>query len=121
MGTLTPLKLGRRIVPAVVLAAICAASLRAQEKAPGDVAGAPVSVRIDNFTFTPAEIEVRAGTTVEWANNDDIPHTVTALNKAFRSKVLDTEQKYSFTFTASGTYDYFCSLHPHMKGKVIVK
>ncbi|MGA7323054.1 MAG: cupredoxin family copper-binding protein [Rhodomicrobium sp.] len=78
-------------------------------------------VKIDNFTFTPAEITVARGTTVNWTNGDDIPHTVVAVNKAFKSKVLDTEQSFSFTFTSPGTYAYFCSLHPHMQGKVIVK
>jgi amicyanin len=78
-------------------------------------------VRIDNFSFTPAEITVAPGTTLTWVNGDDIPHTVAATNKAFRSKVMDTDQQFSFTFTAPGTYEYFCSLHPHMKGTVIVK
>src|SRR5271166_4360632 len=75
-------------------------------------------VRIDNFSFTPAEISVERGSTVTWTNGDDIPHTVAATNKAFRSKVMDTDQRYSFTFTVPGTYDYFCALHPHMQGKV---
>lgn len=83
-------------------------------------ASAP-SVSIGNFTFTPAEITVAPGTAVTWTNEDDIPHAVAATGKAFRSKALDTGDHYSFTFTAPGTYDYFCSLHPHMQGKVIVK
>ncbi|MBI4723860.1 MAG: cupredoxin family copper-binding protein [Rhodomicrobium sp.] len=91
-------------------------------------AGAPLragenaaSVHIDNFTFTPAEITVAPGTTLTWVNGDDIPHTIAASNKAFRSKVLDTEQRFSFAFGEPGVYEYFCSLHPHMKGKIIVK
>jgi len=79
------------------------------------------SVRIDNFTFTPQEITITRGSTLTWVNDDDIPHTIAATNKAFRSKAMDTEQKFSFTFTQPGTYEYFCSLHPHMQGKVIVK
>jgi amicyanin len=85
---------------------------------------APVSsykVTIDNFTFTPAEIAVPAGATVTFSNADDIPHVVAAVNKAFRSKAMDTDESYSFTFATPGTYDYFCALHPHMQGKVIVK
>ena len=78
------------------------------------------SVTIDNFTFTPQELTVAVGTTVIWKNNDDIPHTVTATDKSFKSKALDTDDSYSFTFTTAGTYDYFCSLHPHMTGKVVV-
>ena len=79
------------------------------------------SVHIDNFTFTPQEITIARGTTLTWVNDDDIPHAIAATNKAFRSKAMDTEQKFSFTFTEPGIYEYFCSLHPHMQGKVIVK
>ena len=82
---------------------------------------APAKVTIDNFTFAPAELTVSVGTTVTWDNHDDIPHTVVEKNKLFRSKALDTGDSYSFTFTQSGTYDYFCGLHPHMVGKIIVK
>jgi plastocyanin len=79
------------------------------------------TVNIDNFTFTPAELTVATGTTVKFVNRDDIPHTVVEKNKVFRSKALDTDDSFSFTFTTAGTFDYFCSLHPHMVGKVIVK
>jgi amicyanin len=82
---------------------------------------AKAKVTIDNFTFAPAELTVSVGTTVTWDNHDDIPHTVVEKNKLFRSKALDTDDSYSFTFTSAGTYDYFCSLHPHMVGKIIVK
>jgi plastocyanin len=78
-------------------------------------------VTIDNFTFTPSELTVAVGTTVKWVNHDDIPHTVVNKDKVFRSKALDTDDSYSFTFTNAGTFDYFCGLHPHMVGKVIVK
>lgn len=84
-------------------------------------AGEEVTVSIDNFTFTPAEVTVVPGTTVTWVNNDDIPHTVVDKKQAFRSKVLDTEGKFSFTFMTAGDFTYFCSLHPHMTGKVMVK
>lgn len=79
------------------------------------------SVSIENFTFMPAELTVAPGATVTWTNGDDIPHTVTASGKAFRSKPLDTGDRFSFTFAVPGEYAYFCSLHPHMTGKVIVK
>lgn len=87
------------------------------------VAAAPAgpTVRIDNFTFGPAVITVGVGTTVTWVNNDDIPHTVVASDRAFKSKVMDTDEKFTFTFTRPGEYAYFCSLHPHMVGKVVVK
>ena len=82
---------------------------------------AATTVKIDNFVFGPAAITVTVGTTVTWVNEDDIPHNIVADDKSFRSKVLDTDEKFSFTFTKAGTYDYFCSIHPHMTGKVVVK
>ena len=81
----------------------------------------PNEVTIDNFTFVPKELTVAVGTTVKWVNHDDIPHTVVDKNKAFRSKALDTNDSFSFTFASAGTFDYFCGLHPHMVGKIIVK
>jgi hypothetical protein len=60
-------------------------------------------------------------TTVTWINGDDIPHTVTSSGKVFKSKTLDTEDKFSFTFTTPGSYEYFCSLHPHMTGAIVVE
>ena len=78
-------------------------------------------ITIDNFTFTPKELTVPVGTTVKWLNHDDIPHTIVEKKMTFRSKALDTDDSYSFTFTSAGTFDYFCGLHPHMVGQVIVK
>src|SRR3569623_173769 len=78
--------------------------------------GPAKEVTIDNFTYAPAELSVPVGTTVPWINRDDIPHTVVAKNIGFRSKAIDTDDRYSFTFASAGTYDYFCGLHPHMTG-----
>ena len=78
-------------------------------------------VRIGNFTFAQQTLTVRPGTTVTWVNDDDIPHTVVAKNFSFRSKVLDTGDRFSFTFANAGQFAYFCSLHPHMTGTIIVK
>ena len=80
-------------------------------------------VKIDNFTFGPAALTVPVGTTVTWTNKDDIPHTVVSTDdsKTLKSKVLDTDEKFSFTFSKAGTYPYFCSIHPKMTGKVIVR
>jgi amicyanin len=78
-------------------------------------------VKIDNFTFGPAELAVPVGATVTWTNRDDIPHTVVSTDKVFKSKVLDTDEKFSFTFSKAGTYPYFCSIHPKMTGKVVVQ
>jgi plastocyanin len=83
---------------------------------------AKAEVSIDNFAFTPTELTVAAGTTVEWVNRDDIPHVVVSDDKkTFKSKALDTDDKFSYTFTKPGTYSYFCSVHPKMTGKVIVQ
>jgi amicyanin len=77
-------------------------------------------VTIDNFTFTPPELTVKVGDTVTWTNRDDIPHTVMSEGK-FRSKALDTDNSFSFTFTKAGDYKYFCGLHPHMTGMIKVE
>jgi plastocyanin len=83
-------------------------------------AAGPVSVHISNFTFGPKMVTVKVGQTIIWTNDDDIPHTVVATDGSFRSKVLDTGQSFSFTFTKPGQIAYFCSLHPMMTGKVTV-
>ena len=100
----------------------CLASLGAVLPATPARAADP-QVTIDNFTFTPAEITVAIGAKVTWTNRDDIPHTVTDADhpKDIKSAPLDTGDSYSRTFTAAGTYRYFCSLHPHMQGSVTVK
>ena len=81
----------------------------------------PVTVTIHDFAFAPSEVTIAPGATVTWVNHDDIPHTVVNTDKAFRSPALDTDDKFSFTFAKAGEYKYFCSLHPHMTGKIIVK
>ena len=82
---------------------------------------ATMEIKIDNFTFAPPELTVKAGTTITWTNRDDIPHTVVSTDKVFKSKVLDTDEKFSFTFDTPGTFPYFCSIHPKMTGKVVVR
>ena len=84
--------------------------------------GAPGTVTIDNFFFTPATLTVKAGTTVTWTNKDDIPHGVGSANNAFKkSPALDTDESFSFTFATPGTYQYFCYLHPKMVGSIVVE
>jgi plastocyanin len=78
-------------------------------------------VVIDNFSFKPAVLNVKAGTKVTWVNHDDEPHTATDDDKRFNSKTLDTNDVFSFTFTEPGTYNYFCALHPKMRGQIVVK
>jgi len=96
--------------------ALCAGIGAAAQSKP-----AATEIKIDNFSFTPAEVKVPVGATVVWTNRDDIPHALISTGKVFKSKVLDTDDNYSFTFSAAGTYPYFCSLHPKMTGKVIVE
>jgi len=83
--------------------------------------GASADVKIDNFSFGPQTLTVSVGTTVVWTNRDDIPHTVVSTDNVFKSKVRDTDEKFSYTFTKAGTYPYFCSVHPKMTGKVVVQ
>jgi len=78
-------------------------------------------VFIDNFSFSPATITVAVGTKITWTNKDDVPHNVISTSNKFASPVLDTDQKFSFTFTEAGSFDYYCSIHPRMTAKVIVQ
>jgi len=80
-----------------------------------------VQAAIDNFAFTPKELRIKSGSTVLWTNKDDIPHTVTSDNNVFASPVLDTNQKFQFTFANPGKFSYFCKLHPMMTGAVVVE
>jgi plastocyanin len=83
---------------------------------------AAVAVGIDNFTFNPQTLTVKAGTKVTWTNRDDIPHGIASANNAFtRSQALDTDDSFTFTFTTPGTYQYFCYIHPHMTGSIVVE
>ncbi|MBW8843133.1 MAG: cupredoxin family copper-binding protein [Sphingomonadales bacterium] len=112
----TSLASGRAHPP--VAASARGKTLSARPAAPA--AAGPVAVHISNFTFGPKMVTVKVGQTITWTNDDDIPHTVVATDKSFRSKVLDTGQSFSFTFTKPGQVAYFCSLHPMMTGKVTV-
>ena len=90
-------------------------------KANDQPSAANVAVKIDNFAFGPQAITVPVGTTVTWTNSDDIPHTVVSTEGVFKSKVMDTDEKFSYKFTKAGTFPYFCSIHPKMIGKVVVQ
>jgi plastocyanin len=79
------------------------------------------AVKIDNFVFGPQTITIAVGTTVTWTNSDDIPHTSVSTDGVFKSKVLDTDEKFSYTFTKAGTYPYYCTIHPKMTGTVVVQ
>jgi plastocyanin len=97
--------------------------LAGSSKVAANTQQAATEVKIDNFSFGPLALTVPVGTTVTWINRDDMPHTVVSMDdsKTFKSNVLDTDEKFSFTFSKAGTYPYFCSLHPKMTGKVIVQ
>jgi plastocyanin len=92
-----------------------AAGAQGQAKSQG------IEVKIDNFSFMPQDITVAPGTTVTWVNQDDIPHTVASTTDLFKSKALDTDDKFSFTFDKPGTYEYYCSIHPKMTANIIVQ
>jgi len=111
----------RRIVTSTVLGAV-AGSVLAASVLFARADGPTSTVSIDNFSFGPQTLTVKAGTTVTWTNKDDIPHGIGATNNAFpKSKALDTDDSYSFTFTTPGTYQYFCYLHPKMVGSIVVE
>jgi plastocyanin len=99
---------------ALIFAAILASCAPIGARAEG------VQVSIDNFAFTPAELEVKAGTSITFVNHDDIPHSVVATDGSFRSKALDTDQSFVLTPTKAGAVAYFCGLHPHMKAKIVI-
>ncbi len=80
----------------------------------------PTIVKIDNFSFSPSKLTIAAGTTVTWLNDDDVPHNVVSTAKSFKSGILDTGDRFSRKFATPGTYNYYCSIHPHMTGQVIV-
>ena len=110
------IRLGMRVVTALAVAALAGGAVASQ--------GAPAAdaeVQIDQYAFLPQRITVKPGTTVTWTNEDDAPHTIASSAKLFKSKALDTGDKFSFTFTTPGTFAYFCSLHPQMTGTVTVE
>jgi plastocyanin len=92
-------------------------SVKANDQPPA----ANTAVKIDNFVFGPQTVTVPVGATVTWTNVDDIPHTAVSTDGVFKSKVMDTDEKFSYTFTKAGTYSYYCSVHPKMTGKVVVQ
>jgi plastocyanin len=110
--------LNRALVVALLLGPVIGATLAFGAVAAQDATNV---ITIDNFTFSPKELTVAVGTTVKWVNHDDIPHTVVEKKTTFRSKALDTDDSYSYTFTSAGAFNYFCGLHPHMVGQIIVK
>jgi plastocyanin len=88
--------------------------------ATGGAAEGEVAASIKDFAFDPATIEIAAGTTVTWTNNDTVAHTVSQSGGGFESGKLDPGMTFSFTFDTPGTYEYFCQFHPNMKATIVV-
>jgi plastocyanin len=106
-------------MPVMIAVLLLAGSPRVAANDQASAANA--EVKIDNFVFGPQTLTVPVGATVTWTNKDDIPHTSVSTDGVFKSKVLDTDEKFSYTFTKAGTYPYFCTIHPKMTGKVVVQ
>jgi plastocyanin len=106
-----------------VRAGALAACLAALVSGPASYAADPVHIRIGNFAFAPEIVTVAVGTRVQWVNEDDAPHVVIGVDKdtPIKSPALDTDDKYAVVLDKPGTYRYFCSIHPHMVGTVVVK
>lgn len=106
-----------------VAIAMIAIAVAMPTRVPGaDQPPSATEVSIDNFSFAPQTITVPVGSEITWTNRDDIPHTVVSDDQTtFKSKPLDTDDKFSFRFTKAGTYSYFCSIHPKMTAKVVVQ
>jgi plastocyanin len=110
--------IARSVMPVILLFLSLSRSTVANAEPPAPV---PAQVKIDNFSFGPQTLTIPVGTTVTWTNRDDIPHTIVSTDGVFKSKVRDTDETFSFTFTKAGTYTYFCSVHPKMTGKIVVQ
>jgi plastocyanin len=113
-----------RLCIAAILLVIAMVAGRAGNSSSAAATEKPVAetaIKIDNFTFSPNALTLPVGSTIRWTNKDDIPHNVVSEDKSFKSKVMDTDEQFSYTFTKPGTYLYFCSIHPKMTGKIIVQ
>ena len=110
------------VLAVLLVAAFSLAIVKGETAHPAaQAAPSAVAVKIDNFSFGPQSITVSPGTKVTWTNRDDIPHTVVSTEGVFKSKVMDTDESFSFMFDKPGSYPYFCSVHPKMTGTVVVK
>lgn len=112
----------RLALPIGIAVALFAASGRKAQPSLQQQSATQAEIKIDNFTYSPVTVTIATGTTVKWTNRDDIPHTVVSEDKTtFKSKALDTDDSFSYTFTKPGTYTYFCSIHPKMMAKIVVQ
>src|SRR5438874_6133563 len=106
------------VLPVAVDAVLILHPTRAKSE---DTKASPAQVNVDNFSFGPGTLIVPANSTVTWVNKDDVPHEIASNDGLFKSKALDTDDKYSYTFSKAGSYSYYCSIHPKMIGKVVVQ
>ena len=123
-GTRAMIKVRSRLYTLAVVAAVAtltATSGMSAQAGQDNKSAKTAAIEIDNFKFGMASIEVAVGTTVTWTNRDDVPHTVVSSTKVFKSPPLDTDETFSYTFKQAGTYEYYCSVHSRMKGKIVVK
>jgi plastocyanin len=109
------------LVTPVMIAALLLLAGSPRVRANDQASAAKAEVKIDNFVFGPQTVTVPVGATVTWTNKDDIPHTTVSTDGVFKSKVMDTDEKFSYTFAKAGTYSYYCSVHPKMTGKIVVQ
>ena len=109
------------LIASVVIAIVLLVAGSSRVQANDQPSAASAAVNIDNFVFGPQTLTVRVGATVTWTNKDDIPHTTVSTDGVFKSKVMDTEDKFSYKFDKAGTYSYYCTIHPKMTGKVVVQ
>src|SRR5829696_4170088 len=105
----------------LVAAALAVCVSAASSGAPASNAAAPIVVAIKDYEFSPPMLTIAPGTTITWVNEDESPHTVAENGKIFRSAALDTGDRFSYTFAQPGEFDYYCTLHPMMVGKIVVK
>jgi len=106
---------------ALLLALVAVLILHPTRARSEDAKASPTEVKVDNFTFGPDSLTVPVNSTVTWINKDDVPHVIASNDGVFKSKALDTDDKYSYTFSKAGTYPYYCSIHPKMVGKIVVQ
>ena len=111
----------RLAMPVMIAVLLLAGSSSVKASDNGNPAASSAEVKIDNFSFGPQTVTVPVGATVTWTNRDDIPHTAASTDGVFKSRVMDTDEKFSFTFTKPGTYPYYCTIHPKMTGTVVVQ
>lgn len=104
-----------------IVLSLALVGMMASGQAPASAPSPATTVKIDNFMFGPMTLEVSRGATVTWVNKDDIPHVVASTTGVFKSRAIDTDGTFSYTFADAGTFEYYCSVHPKMTGKIVVK